>query len=382
MKQVDNRSPCATLASMEIALAFIIGLAVGIPLGFLVYKKAAADSHNAFKSLSEEALRLQTDQILKLAETKLSGKKDVIDGTLKHMKDDLTKVEQLMVALEKDRSEKYGQLDNRLKSAAEVIKELSDNTQGLKTALSSNNRRGQWGERMAEDVLRLSGLVEGINYIKQAKLESSGSKPDFTFMLPQNLKLNMDVKFPFSNYEKYIEANSDIEKEKYKKEFITDIKNRIREVRSREYINPQDNTVDYMLLFIPNEQIFAFINEIDRSLVDEAMQSKTIMCSPLSLYAILAVIRQSIDNFQFEANSKEMLQVFGVFKQQWLKYKEQMAKVKERFDSVNKEYDHLITTRTNQLDRPLEKIDEMSQGNGFDAKKLAQEKMEEVMKVS
>ena len=367
---------------MEIAFAFILGLAIGLPLGFWVYKKASTDSHSAFKSLSEEALRLQTDQILKLAETKLSGKKDVIDGTLKHMKDDLTKVEKLMVALEKDRSEKYGKLDTRLDEAAKAVSNLSQTTEGLKTALSSNNKRGQWGERMAEDVLRLSGLVEGVNYIKQAKLESSGSKPDFTFMLPQNLKLNMDVKFPFSNYENYIEAKSDLEKEKFKKEFITDIKNRIREVRSREYINPQDNTVDYMLLFIPNEQIFSFINEVDRSLVDEAMQSKTIMCSPLSLYAILAVIRQSIDNFQFEANSKEMLKVFDTFKVNWIKFKDHMVKVKERFDSVNKEYDHLITTRTNQLDRPLEKINEMSQGNGLNAKKIAQEKMEEVMKVS
>ena len=364
---------------MEIALAFIIGLAIGLPLGFIVYKKAAGDSHRAFQSLSEQALRTQTEHILQLAETKLSGKKDVIDGTLKHMKDDLTKVEKLMLALEKDRSEKYGQLDNRLKSAAEVIKDLSDSTQGLKTALSSNNRRGQWGERMAEDVLRLSGLVEGINYIKQTKLESSGSKPDFTFMLPQNLKLNMDVKFPFSNYEKYIEAQSDVEKDKYKKEFITDIKNRIREVRSREYINPKDNTVDYMLLFIPNEQIFSFINEIDRSLVDEAMQSKTIMCSPLSLYAILAVIRQSIDNFQFEANSKEMLKVFGVFKQQWQKYKEQMALVKDRFEKVDKEYSDLIGVRERQLDKPLEKIEEMSQGSNLHATKIVEEKVAEAM---
>jgi len=358
--------------------AFSVGLLAGVVLGFWLYKKVAADSQQSFKSLSEEALRMQTDQILKLAETKLSGKKEVIDGTLQHMKGDLLKVEKLMRQLEKDRSEKYGQLDNRLENAAAVIKDLSESTLSLKTALSSNSRRGQWGERMAEDVLRLSGLVEGINYIKQKKMGSSGSRPDFTFMLPQNLKLNMDVKFPFNNYESYIEATTETEKEKYKKEFLTDVKSRIKEVQTRDYIDPNDHTVDYMLLFIPNEQIFAFINEVDRSIIDEAMQSKTILCSPLSLYAILAVIRQSIDNFQFEAKSQEMLSVFGTFRKQWDKFKEQMDTVRDRFDKTHKEYEDLVGVRQRQLDKPLEKLEEMRLARGPGSEEIVEKKIEAI----
>lgn len=362
---------------MDTLLAFAGGLIMGIIVGFWTYKKVGTESRDAFKSLSEEALRMQTDQILKLAETKLSGKKEVIDGTLKNMKDELYKVEKLMQELEKDRAEKYGKLDSRLKNAAEVIKDLSESTQGLKMALSSNSRRGQWGERMAEDVLRLSGLIEGINYIKQTKLGASGSRPDFTFMLPKNLKLNMDVKFPFNNYESYVEAKSESEREKCKKEFFNDVKRRIKEVQTRDYIDPKDNTVDYMLLFIPNEQIFSFINEMDRSIIDEAMQSKTILCSPLSLYAILAVIRQSIDNFQFEAKSHEMLAVFGTFKKQWDKFKEQMETVKDRFEKVQKEYIDLIGVRQRQLDRPLEQLDELRLNSGADETAL-EEKFEEI----
>ena len=363
---------------MNMVFAFSVGLLAGVVLGFWLYKKVAADSQQSFKSLSEEALRMQTDQILKLAETKLSGKKEVIDGTLQHMKGDLLKVEKLMRQLEKDRSEKYGQLDNRLENAAAVIKDLSESTLSLKTALSSNSRRGQWGERMAEDVLRLSGLVEGINYIKQKKMGSSGSRPDFTFMLPQNLKLNMDVKFPFNNYESYIEATTETEKEKYKKEFLTDVKSRIKEVQTRDYIDPNDHTVDYMLLFIPNEQIFAFINEVDRSIIDEAMQSKTILCSPLSLYAILAVIRQSIDNFQFEAKSQEMLSVFGTFRKQWDKFKEQMDTVRDRFDKTHKEYEDLVGVRQRQLDKPLEKLEEMRLARGPGSEEIVEKKIEAI----
>lgn len=344
---------------MNTALALLLGAALGSIVTLFISKKSQSHAKDLAESLSAKMLSQQTEQILQLAESKLSGKKEVIDGTLKDMKDDLNKVERLMHALEKDREQKFGKIDDRLENAATVIKDLSSTTQGLKEALSGSGSRGQWGERMAEDVLRLAGMVEGINYVKQKKLDSTNSRPDFTFMLPQNLILNMDVKFPFSSYEDYVHATTDAERERHKKQFISDVKNRVKEVQTRDYINPEEHTVDYVLLFIPNEQIFAFINEVGRDIIDEAMKGKTILCSPLSLYAILAVIRQSIDNFQLEGKSKEMLSMFGAFKQQWEKFREQMDTVKSRLELAHKGYEELTGVRERQLDRALGKIEDM-----------------------
>ncbi|MBM3231595.1 DNA recombination protein RmuC [Candidatus Peregrinibacteria bacterium] len=344
-------------------LPFLLGLVIGLLVGgiaaYALARRSYADAESVAETLSAKVVAKQTEQILKLAESKLEGKKDVIDGTLKHMKDDLGKVEKLMRAIEQDRAEKFGKIDTRLENAATVIKDLAGTAEGLKNALSNNSGRGQWGERMAEDVLRLSGLVEGINYIKQKKLENSGSKPDFTFALPQGLKLNMDVKFPFNNYQLYVEAKSEKDREEYKKKFLKDVRDRLKEIRTRDYINPENQTVDYVLLFVPNEQIFGFINEMDRELIDEAMRGKTILCSPLSLYAILAVIRQSIDSFSIEEQSQEMLSLFGAFKLQWDKFKEQMDTVKARFETVHKGYEELTGTRERMLDRHLDKIEEL-----------------------
>lgn len=346
---------------MLFALGLLAGIILGVGAGYLLLKKTVADAESAAEVLSAKVMSKQTEHILQLAETKLTGKKEVIDGTLKSMKDELHRVEQMM----KQIGDGNVKIDTRLGDAAKVIKDLSDTAGSLKNALSSNSSRGQWGERMAEDVLRLSGLIEGVNFIKQQKIDA-GSKPDFTFMLPQNLKLNMDVKFPFNNYQRYTEATSDREREEYKKLFLKDVKMRIKEIQTRDYINAADNTVDYVLLFVPNEQIFGFINEFDRSLIDEAMQAKTIICSPLSLYAILSVVRQSIDNFALESKSQEMLSLFGGFKQQWEKYKEQMEVVQDRFESVHKGYTELTGARERQLDRHLSKIEEIRVDRGID----------------
>jgi DNA recombination protein RmuC len=345
---------------MTTTLAFIIGVLAGAGGVYFFLRNAYKNNESIIETIAAKVAKNQTSHILELAESKFSDKKKNIDDVLgtmkKDFKDELNKMEGAM----KDLTKNNAQIDTRLESAAKVIKDLSDTTGNLKNALASNSRRGQWGERMAEDVLRLAGLMENVNYEKQKKLEGAmGSKPDFTFLLPQNLKLNMDVKFPFNNYQLYTEAKTEQERDLYKKQFLKDVRNRVKEIQGRDYINPENQTVDYVLLFVPNEQIFAFINEIDHTLIDEAMKAKTILCSPLSLYAILGVIRQSIDNFNLEAKSKQMLSLLGTFKMQWEKFKDQMATVKTRLESTQKAYEELTGARERQLDKPLNQLEDL-----------------------
>ena len=314
-----------------------------------------AKNNDAFLKLAEERLKRETQS----GKQEMDSRKKLIDQVLKDMKGDLGKVQELITNLDKDRKEQFGRLDEKLKAAAEQTNKLQGTTSQLSNALAGTKTRGQWGERMAEDVLRMAGFIEGINYKKQKSMGSSASIPDFTFLLPQNLIVNMDVKFPLDNYMKYLDSENDTEKEGFKKQFLKDVKLRIKEVTSRDYINPQENTVDYVLVFIPNEQIYTFINEFDISILDDAMKSKVILCSPLTLYAILAVIRQAVDNFNLERTGTQILALLGTFRNQWGKFTETMKKMGERIASAQKEYDHLITTRSNQLEKPLKQIDEL-----------------------
>jgi DNA recombination protein RmuC len=348
---------------------FFAGLFLGATLAYVFLSRSSQMNEGIAEAIAARIAMKQTDQLLRLAEEKLGDKKEAIDGTLKvmktDMKDELLRVENLLKSLGETNTKSTERIDTRLEHAARTIKDLNDTTTGLKSALAGNSTRGQWGERMAEDVLRLAGFLEGVNFIKQKKLESAGSKPDFTFLLPQNLTLNMDVKFPFNNYQLFVSATNDAERDAAKKQFLKDVKLRIKEVQTRDYINPEDHTVDYVLLFVPNEQIFSFINESDHSIIDEAIAARTILCSPLSLYAILAVIRQSIDNFNVEQKSGEIMSLLGSFRQQWEKFKEQMETVSKRFETVRTGYEELMGARVRQLDKPLARIDELREQKGI-----------------
>jgi DNA recombination protein RmuC len=206
-------------------------------------------------------------------------------------------------------------------------------------------------------------MVEGINYTKQKTLEHGPGRPDYTFLLPNSLKINMDVKFPLDNYIRYLDAESEHDKKRFREELLKNTKVMMKGVTGREYINPADNTVDYVLIFIPNEQVYGFINEADPTIMDEALKQKVILCSPFTLYAVLAVVRQSIENFNLERTASEILTLLMDFSKQWSAFKDKFKTMGDRLDGAKKEYDALNTTRSNALERPLRKIDELGRRN-------------------
>jgi DNA recombination protein RmuC len=218
---------------------------------------------------------------------------------------------------------------------------------------------------MAEDILRLAGFVENVNYVKQKVQEGVNTRPDYTFFLPRDMKVNMDVKFPRDNYDKFLNEEDETKKESYKQQFLKDTRQRIKEVKTRDYINPKENTVDYVLVFIPIEQIYCFINESDNTLIDEAMKNKVILCSPLTLYAILAVIRQAMDNFNLSQNTSKIRDLLMEFYNQWNKFTEIMDSLGKKIEATQVEYRKLSTTRSEKLEKPLWQIEELRKQQGI-----------------
>ena len=324
------------------------------------------DLIDKFSTISLDALSKNSAEFLKLAEEKLKsqtiegvkeleGKKGLIDKSIMEIDRTLTDVKQKIEEVSKGNIKVSTLVENHEK----VTSKLKDTTEHLGQALASSKKRGEWGERMAEDIINLVGMVEGVNYIKQKTLEGSSGRPDYTFFMPNRLKINMDVKFPLDNYVHYLNATSENDRKRYKDELLKNTKTMIRQVTTREYINPADNTVDYVLVFIPNEQVYGFINEADTTIMDEALKQKVVLCSPFTLYAVLAVIRQAIENFNLEQTASEILKLLGEFSKQWNAYKDKFRVMGERLDAAKREFDSLVTTRSNMLERPLRKIDEL-----------------------
>ncbi len=296
----------------------------------------------------------------------LEGKKELIDQRLNTLDVKLGKVEQLVQELQTDRKAQYGALGQQLQS-------LTQTTSALQKALADNQARGQWGERIVEAILGHLGFTEGINFHRQLTTEDN-SRPDYTFALPNRMTLNMDVKFPLDNYLRYTEAQNETERRSFSDKFLRDVNSRVAEIQKRGYISAE--TINCVLIFIPNEQVYRFIHEQDHSIIDTALQQKVILCSPLTLYVVLAVIWQASQNFNIEIRSREIVKEVNDIRREWDKYTGQMDKLGRAIESSQKAYTVLTTTRERVMGRKFAKVEgllESSDSNGdFQLPQLAE----------
>lgn len=370
---------------MELAVAVFLGIVVVgliIALVLVLARRQVAPQadmalviqqvSSATKDILAGHSQAQTDYLLNMAEQRLGkesqaqaneleNKKELIDLQLKEMKDRLESVRHLLEVIEKD---KFSTLGTQLVGLGRQTDALTSTTNALREALVNSRARGQWGERMAEDILRLIGLEEKVNYIKQST-QAIGGRPDFTFLLPGNLRMNMDVKFPLDNYLRALEAGSEVERQGFERSFLNDVRGHIRTVSGRAYIDPEGGTVDYVLLFIPNEGVYAAIHQMDATILEEGLRSRVICCSPFTLFAVLAVVRQAINIFNLQKASDEIVALMGRFYAEWSKFKGSMDQVGQRLESTQQAYIQATGVRTRTLERPLEQIESLRRSHGL-----------------
>jgi DNA recombination protein RmuC len=332
--------------------------------------RASHERDMAVQAAVQQALLFTKEQLgmaTQAVDASLQGRHQLIDQQLGEVKsvvhDDLQRLSAVVQQLGEQTAQKFGDVDRSLQAQAEVTQALHGTAASLRDALANTNARGQWGERMAEDVLRLAGLLPNVNYLKRTAVAGEGRAiPDFTFLMPDQHVMFMDVKFPIDSYLSYLQATTEAEKSAHRDAFLRAVRGHMKELSRRDYASVDDRpAVDNVLMFVPNETIVGFIHEHSPSLIDEAMREHVVLCSPLTLFAFLGVIRQAFENFRLEQTSREMLSLLGRFSVQWKKYNEQVDRVKKQFDTVAGSFDDLAGARRRQLERPLRDLEALRQ---------------------
>ncbi|MCU0311310.1 MAG: DNA recombination protein RmuC [Acidimicrobiales bacterium] len=358
-------SPPATVVPDALVAATVAALrdeqAATVQAAVATVVDVAGEQLGSRSAAADQALRERQEAI----GAALDDERRAVGDELRETRRQLDAMARLVGELRLESAEQQGRLEQGLADAVRSTTHLAGTTDALRQALASTKARGQWGERMAEDVLRAAGFVEGVNYRRQTAV-AGGTIPDLTFPLPGGRDLHMDVKFPFDNYLRALEASTDADREAFEARFMVDVKARIKEITTRSYIDAE-RTVDHVLLFIPNEAVFGFVLERDPNLIDHAIGQKVVICSPSTLFAVLAVVRQAVEQFRLERTSDEILACLASFEKEWTRYAEAFAKLGSQLATVSKTYDHLAGTRTNQLERTLQHVDRLRTERGLDA---------------
>lgn len=335
---------------MEIVI-YVVNIVLMITIIYIVSRKEEVvekDEEYLIKGIVSELIENEESQIYKL-----------LDKSDKTVKDFL---------------EKTGEIKSSISG-------VDQQTRNLISVLNNNQSRGQWAEFQVEDLLSIMEYKDGIHYESQ-KIMKSGNKPDFTFYLPDNKTINMDSKFPLNLYMQLSKLNLDLEDEtldeiarkqitdsiKIKnKEFIDKaIKTKIDETASREgYISPEEDTVDFVLMYIPLENLYHFLltSEIGANrvpVIQYAFSKKVILVSPQTLMAYLETIRQSMKLFSLQTDTKNILIAHEKVKSEVGKFIDSFDEVTKRLDQTVESFEKLKTTRKNKLEKSFEELNEIN----------------------
>ncbi len=309
------------------------------------------------------------DEKMKKSEQYLDGRKDLIKELVERIGGELDKSQKKIETTEKERVGEFSNLKAILEEHKLVAHDLRKSTDNLKNVLSNNQLRGRYGEEVAENLLQVAGFVKGLNYDGNLSQETNANRPDFTIYLPDKSKVNIDVKFPYQSLVKYQETEDKLEKKKYFAQFKTDVKQKIKQITSRDYINPEEKTLDFVILFVPNEMIFSVINDQLYDVVDEANRKKVAIVGPVSFITFLRMIYQSYDNFRIQEDLHRVVGLIGKFKQEFDKYSGEIDNLGKRIKLTTEQYDKVSGVRTRQLAKVVEQIEgEKVLGEGEEGK--------------
>lgn len=315
--------------------------------------------HKVFGMASNE-IAVQSKGILQgekeQIKSDLSNKQAVFEKLIKDLRQEMGEQQREIRSIEKEQIDKISSVKTAVEEHRQLTKELKISTEQLAKVLSNNQTRGAWGERIIEDLLQANGLQEGIHYLRQSKLGDSSMKPDITLLLPDHRNVPVDVKFPYQEVQKMSMTDDQSEKQSHMQQFKRDLKIKVDKVAA--YISPENDTLDYAIMFVPNEALFSFINQKFPDIIDEALAKKVIICSPFSFLIVARTVMESYRNFMVGKKIKEVIKHIDAFASEWLKFDDEFSKFGRSIEALQKNYETLSTTRKRQMEKKIAKIEQ------------------------
>lgn len=291
----------------------------------------------------------------------LNNKQMVMEKLVSQLKNEMDVHQREIRKAETDRVKEFTAIVESLEQHKNLTSELKASTDTLAQVLSNNQRRGEWGERIIEDLLTANGLVEGVHFAKQKKLGDSALKPDITLLLPNNRVVPIDVKFPYAEMQKMSLAEGKAQQKIHLKQFEQDLKIKIDKVA--EYIDVGQNTLDYAIMFVPNEALFSFINQNMPTIVDIALSRRVLLVSPFTFLIVARTVMESYRNFMIGDKLKEVVKYLDDFVQEWGKFKNSFDKYGRTLETLQKDFTEVSGTRVRVMEKKVGKIQSYSSGN-------------------
>jgi DNA recombination protein RmuC len=368
-----------TMELIYLSLGLLIGAVLGALVAALRFRSKGSDSSLAIQLASAEAtvtglnaalLRAEEDR--KQRETREREESRLI-AELAPVKDRLEQMQISVKALEKERTEQFGTIQEQLKNAIASDDQLRKTTQALSQALSSNSIRGVWGETQLRKLVELAGLIKHADFNEQATFstDSGSGRADLIINLPGGKSLAIDSKVPFNSYQEASAISELAEGDDARRRaeliaaHVKAMKVHIDALSGKEYWTGLNASPDFVIAFVPSESLLSAALDADPALLEYAFKKNVALASPVSLFSVLKTInyiwRQNAD----EGSVRTMIKLGKELYERIGKIAEYAEKLGRSITSTVKDYNVFISSLESRVlvtARKLNDLDENQLG--------------------
>ncbi len=248
-----------------------------------------------FENIANKILDTKTQKFTDLNKENLKGILEPLGKNIDEFKQQVDKVY-------KDEAKERFSLGEKVKELAQLNQVISEEAKNLTKALKGESKtQGRWGEVILETILEKSGLRKGEEYFMEYQLfdaegkplrsEAEGKKmrPDALVMYPDNRHIVIDSKVSLNAFVRFVESEDAAQQKVERDAHVLAIKSHINDLSKKAY-DDYDKTLDFVMMFIPNEPAYITAMQAEPDLWNYAYERRILLISPTNLIASLKLM--------------------------------------------------------------------------------------------
>lgn len=320
------------------------------------------------------AIRIMDQSAEKL---ELSSRKS-IDTLLSPLQNRLRDFEQKVSdTYDKEARERFA-LKSELEKMILANHRISEDANNLTRALKGDvKQQGNWGELKLEIILQSSGLREGDEYIREAKMmqlksaDGKSLRPDVIIHLPDAKHVVVDAKVSLVAYERWISNSDEAVKATALKDFLKSIKSHVDGLSGKNYEMIEGlSSPDFVLMFCPIESAFSLLMESDGDLLTYAWERRVMIVTPTTLLTGLRTIASLWKSERQNKNAMEIARQGGALYDKFAAFVSDLDKVGKNIVDTQKSYESAFNKLTSGRGNLLNRVEKLRELGAKTTKKL------------
>lgn len=310
------------------------------------FKASLEQMRNEFKAMAAAELERSNELFNRQSQERLEAMLKPFNNDLNHFRE---KVEHYYGEENRQRFS----LQENIKCLIEANQRISRDAVNLTNAIvgTNNNKfQGDWGETVLEQILENSGLVEGEQWELQATIrDEKGNaqysdesnrmmKPDVIVHFPGKRDIIIDSKVSLKAYMSYLAAEDESMRALHVKEHVASVRKHIDELAGKRYDKYNINSLDYVMLFIPNEPSYFMAMDADNSLWNYAYKKGIVLISPSNLISTLFVVNSLWTRERQQRDVQRIVDTANAIYDKFVNFADNFGKIETALEKAHEAY--------------------------------------------